>query len=326
LPTFTALTEREIDGQYSNERGRLLAGSWPGALGPSYAAFGHEVGWEDAAAKKDAKQKDRASRDRRRPTNPLADSMTLNQPAELLDDRLSLLAKIDLLRRQMDARGHMDAVDKYQSQAVELVLGGAAQAFDFRQENRKLIERYDTSHIAIGHKVFRPSTLGKQMLVARRLCEAGCGFVTVHSAGWDMHADGNNPGILKGMDMLGRSLDIAVSAFIEDTHDRGLDDKILLVITGDFGRTPKVNGRGGRDHWARLGMLAFAGGGLPMGQVIGQSARGADVPASQPLSAQHVMATVMHTLLDIGQLRLDASIPQELARFVQNHEPIRELV
>ncbi len=80
-----------------------------------------------------------------------------------------------------------------------------------------------------------------------------------------MHADGNNPGMVVGMDMLGRSLDQAVSAFLEDVEQRGLSEKILLVITGDFGRTPKVNKKGGRDHWARLGTLAFAGGGLNMG-------------------------------------------------------------
>ena len=120
------------------------------------------------------------------------------------------------------------------------------------------------------------------MLLARRLCEAGCGFVTVQSAGWDMHADGNNPGMDRGMEMLGRPLDKAVSAFLEDSKQRGLSDKVLLVITGDFGRTPKINKRGGRDHWANLCTLAFAGGGLKMGQVIGQSDRNAGCRPATP--------------------------------------------
>jgi uncharacterized protein (DUF1501 family) len=208
---------------------------------------------------------------------------------------------------------------------MNLILGGVAQAFDYQQESPRLVERYDTSHIKIGHKLFRPSTLGKQMLVARRLCEAGCGFVTIHSAGWDMHADGNNPGMVTGMDRLGRSLDQALSVFLEDVAQRGLSDKILLVVTGDFGRTPKVNKRGGRDHWARLGTLAFAGGGLRMGQVVGQSARNADVPASDPISTPEMMATVMHTLFDVGKLRLRQGLPPDLKKLIENGRPISAL-
>jgi len=321
MPTYALLTEREIDGQYSKEKGRVLKGSWPGALGPSYAPFGHEVGWADPTKDEDERRRSRYGKSE----NEMAAAMTLNQPEKMLDDRMSLLGKIDRLRREADAAGNMGAVDKFNAQAIDLVLGGASEAFDFQKEDPKLIERYDTSHIRIGHKRFRPSTLGKQLLVARRLCEAGCGFVTVHSAGWDMHADGNNPGMITGMEMLGRSLDKAVSAFIEDVHARGLDRNILLVITGDFGRTPKVNSRGGRDHWARLGTLAFSGGGLNMGQVIGQSARGADEPATKPIDASNLMASVFHTVFDVGELRLDSSIPADLSRAVQNHKPIHEL-
>src|SRR2546423_285157 len=94
---------------------------------------------------------------------------------------------------------------------------------------------------------------------ARRLIEAGAGFVTVQSAGWDMHADVNNPGIKAGMEMLGRPLDKALSAFLEDLEVRGLLDKVLVIVTGDFGRTPKINLRGGRDHWANLCTLALVG-------------------------------------------------------------------
>jgi uncharacterized protein (DUF1501 family) len=163
------------------------------------------------------------------------------------------------------------------------------------------------------------------MVLARRLCEAGCGFVSVHSAGWDMHADGNNPSIGIGMEMLGRSLDQAVSAFIEDLEQRGMSDDVLLVITGDFGRTPKVNKNGGRDHWSKLCTLAFAGGGLRMGQVIGQSSRKADAPLSTSISPAHILGTVLHTLFDVGQLRLDASLPADVLRLATQTEPIHEL-
>jgi uncharacterized protein (DUF1501 family) len=182
----------------------------------------------------------------------------------------------------------------------------------------------------IGHVRGRPhqmrsSTVGRQMLLARRLCEAGCGFVTVQNAGWDMHADGNNPGIADGMEMLGRPLDKALSAFLEDVEERGLAEKILLIITGDFGRTPKINNRGGRDHWSRLCTLAFAGGGLKMGQVIGQSDRSNGEPAGDAVSTPNLLATVLHYLFDVGKLRLDSSVPRDLSRRLEVAEPIAPL-
>ena len=163
-----------------------------------------------------------------------------------------------------------------------------------------------------------------KMLLARRLCEAGCGFVTVHSAGWDMHADGNNPGMIKGMNMLGPTVDQSVSTFLSDIEERGLSDKILLVITGDFGRTPKVNKKGGRDHWARLCTLAFAGGGLKPG-VVGRSDRQNGEPASNPINPENMMGTILHSVFDVGQLRVARNIPREVMQLVDNSPPIEEL-
>ena len=178
----------------------------------------------------------------------------------------------------------------------------------------------------VGHKIFRESTLGHQMLMARRMVEAGAGFVTVHSAGWDMHADGNNPGMVKGMNMLGWTVDKAVSAFLADLQARGLSDKVLLVMTGDFGRTPTINKKGGRDHWAKLGTLAFAGGGLPMGQVIGRADRRNGEPSDNPISPSMMMGTILRTLFDFGQLRIAQGIPQEIIRHVEDAHPIPQLV
>ena len=280
----------------------------------AYAPFNHQVGWGQAG--------DTTSQPK---PSPLAASIKLNLPAEVLESRLALLRSIDRFKRQYNTTETMDAVDKFTAQAMNLILGSGAEAFDYKQEDPRLVERYDTSKIRIGHKAFRPSTLGKQMLVARRLCEAGCGFVTVHSAGWDMHADGNNPGMGRGMEMLGRSLDQAVSVFLEDVQQRGLSEKILLVITGDFGRTPRVNKKGGRDHWAKLGTLAFAGGGLRMGQVIGQSAPKADVPGTTPISTPEMMSTIMHTLFDVGEMRLQTGLPPKLSKLVETGQPIGPL-
>jgi uncharacterized protein (DUF1501 family) len=129
------------------------------------------------------------------------------------------------------------------------------------------------------------------MLLARRMCEAGVGFVTLHFGGWDMHGQ-----IARGMQNLGPQVDHAVSAFLDDVHSRGLDKDVLLVITGEFGRTPKINGNAGRDHWAPLSTLALAGGGLKMGQVVGESNSKVEVPKSTPISPQDLMATVFHVL------------------------------
>jgi hypothetical protein len=316
MPTFSLLTEKEVDGQYSKELKRVIKGSAPGILGPSYAPFGLST------IKSASKHTRRSSKS----AGSIRDNMQLNLELDRFDDRRELLRKLDLLNQKMDSSGSLVGIDRFKRQAVDMIMGKASEAFDVTQEDPRLVERYDTSHIDIGFKKFRKSTLGHQLLLARRLCQAGCGFVTVHSAGWDMHADNNNPGMTVGMEMLGRTLDKAVSAFIDDVKQQGLTDKILLVVTGDFGRTPKMNSRGGRDHWARLATLAFSGGGLEMGQVIGQSARGADTPASDPISTENLMATIMHSLFDVGELRLQPQLPAELLRWVQNHEPIKQLM
>jgi uncharacterized protein (DUF1501 family) len=128
------------------------------------------------------------------------------------------------------------------------------------------------------------------------------------------------------MEMLGRPLDKAVSAFLEDLRRRGLSEKVLLIITGDFGRSPTINNRGGRDHWPRLCTLALAGGGLGMGQVIGQSSRKNDEPLTEPIAPAQVLATVMHTLFDIGALRVRPGVPRELLQTVESGAPIPGLM
>lgn len=301
MPTFALLNSQEVDPQYRNERGRVERGSKPGALGAAFGPF-NPAG-----------------------DGPAVENMKLTMPRGRLDDRRELLGALDRLKRQSEAGGQLDGVDKYTQQAFELILGSAAEAFDLSQEDPRIVERYDTSQFRVGKKKFRDSMLGRHMLTTRRLIEAGCGFVTVHSAGWDMHADGNNPGIVAGMEMLGRPVDRAVSAFLEDLENRGLNDKVLLVITGDFGRTPKVNKRGGRDHWPRLCTLALAGGGLKMGQIVGRSDRKNDVPATEPITTGNLMATVMHTLFDVGVLRVARGVPRDLLATVEENRPIEAL-
>jgi len=162
--------------------------------------------------------------------------------------------------------------------------------------------------------------IGHQLLLARRLCEAGCGFVTVHDGYdgvWDMHADGNNLNIKDGMEAVGPSFDHAVAAFIEDVEARGLSDKILLVCCGEMGRTPKLNKTGGRDHWPKLSPLMLYGGGLKMGQVIGRSNRDGGEPSADPLTPAHLISTILHTLFDVGKLRVTAGL-NEVAKLAEH--------
>ena len=301
MPTFTLLNSDEVDPQYRNEKGRVERGSHPGSLGAAFNPF--NPGGSGTSK----------------------ENMTLNMAPSRLDDRRALLAEVDRLHRDLEKRALPGGTDTYRTQAFDLILGRAVQAFDLSKESPRLVERYDTSMFRVGKKQFRDSVLGRHFLTARRLLESGCRFVTIHSAGWDMHADGNNPGIAAGMEMLGRPVDKAVSAFLEDLQQRGLLDKTLLVITGDFGRTPKINDRGGRDHWPQLCTLAFAGGGVN-GQVVGRSARRNDVPATEPIDASRLMATIIHSMFDVGKLRLARGVPNDLVRIIESGEPIHELV
>src|SRR5262249_1840256 len=146
--------------------------------------------------------------------------------------------------------------------------------------------------------------LGKQMLLARRLCEAGCGFVTVADSCWDFHGDGNNPPTPVGMSFLGPQLDHAVAAFLDDLQDRGLSDKVLLIITGEMRRSPKEGKNGGTNHHGPLTPLLLAGGGLKMGQVIGQSDKTGSTPATRPYKPDNLLATVLQAVFDAGELRI----------------------
>ena len=121
-------------------------------------------------------------------------------------------------------------------------------------------------------------------------------------------------------------LDHALSAFLEDLDARGLSDKILLVACGEMGRTPKINKDGGRDHWGNLAALLLAGGGLNVGQVIGQSSRDGGEPNSNPITIKHLLATILHTLFDVGELRLVPGLPRDIAQTMTGWEPIRGLV
>jgi hypothetical protein len=235
-------------------------------------------------------------------------NMNLRTTLDRLAERRSLLRTFDTMRRDIDRSGLARGLDSFEQQAYDLLLSRAREVFDVSREEPRTRDMYGSNPLA------------QQLLLARRLCEAGVGFVSLHFGGWDMHG-----GIANAMRQLGPQLDHAVAAFIQDCHDRGLDQDILLVITGEFGRTPRINGGAGRDHWAPLSTLAFAGGGLRMGQVVGESNSKAEVPRTTPITPQDLMATLFHVL----------GIPQDLhyndptgrpTPMINGGRPIAELI
>ncbi len=262
--------------------------------------------------------------------------LKLAMPPDLLNDRRGLLTRLDAMKTRLD-EAERAGLDGVRDKAFRILLGTVFEAFDLSRESAKLIECYDTAPLVRpenfnkklnNHKFYldNAQTLGKLLLLARRLCERGCRFVTVTTNFvWDMHADVNNAGMVEGMGYTGGPLDHALSAFLDDVKARGLSDKILLVACGEMGRTPKINKKGGRDHWGNLAPLLLAGGGLKMGKVIGQSNRMGGEPASEPVTNKNLISTIMHTLFDVGQLRIVRGLPREI-QTVATWTPISELI
>lgn len=234
-------------------------------------------------------------------------NMTLSLDRDRLTDRRGLLQQLGHVGRVAESVQATHGLDRFDEQAFDLILGNAPEAFSVEKEPKAVRERYGKG-------------LGEQMLLARKLCEAGCGFVTIQYGGWDMHN-----GIKAALEKRSPELDRAVAAFVADVYERSLNEKILLVISGEFGRTPRINTRGGRDHWAPLSTLALAGGGLRMGQAVGQSASKVDVPHSRPIRPQDLMATVFHVLGLSNQLQF-VNQQGRPVYMVENGRPIPELV
>src|SRR5262249_53464555 len=172
-------------------------------------------------------------------------NLRLNLPKERMDDRRELLAEMNRLNRQVEKDGDAHLLDRHQKQAYQMLLDGSvADALDLTREDPKTVARYDTgayvrpdgwSKVARGKAGLytgHARALGKQLLLARRLCEAGCGYVTIHAGYdgvWDMHADGNNLNMKDGMEAVGRCFDHAVAAFVEDCEARRLSERLLLL-------------------------------------------------------------------------------------------------
>lgn len=265
----------------------------------------------------------------------LQQDLRLNIPQTRLEDRKTLLAQLDTLKQLADASPSVAGTTALQQQAFETLVSGVAQAFDLSEEDPQLIERYDTERRANMDRIDKKwnnhqhyadhgASIGKLLLLARRLCEKGVGFVTVTTSFvWDMHADINNAPMREGMGYVGAPFDHAVATLIDDIEARGLSDKILLVCCGEMGRTPKINAGGGRDHWGEIAPLLLYGGGLPKGHVVGKSNREGSGPGSDPIKIPDLIATVMDSMLHLDQVRLLRGLPRSVIDTASQGTPIR---
>jgi hypothetical protein len=216
----------------------------------------------------------------------LPGGMTLAQ----LEDRRKLLSSFDTLRRDIDRSGTLDTLDKFQREAYELISSPAArQAFDIATEDPRLRDRYGRHN------------WGQSTLLARRLVEAGVTFVTVHMGGWDDHS-----AIEQAMKNKLPILDRAIASLVEDLSDRGLYERVVFCVCGEFGRTPKINGSAGRDHWGQSGFALLGGGGLKTGLAYGSTTDKGEFPKDRPVLPEDLLATLYAVLgIDTSQTFID---------------------
>jgi hypothetical protein len=198
-----------------------------------------------------------------------------------LDARRGLLQQLDRLQRVAETPNDpVRGMDSYTEKAYSLVTSPQAKAaFDVAKEDPKLREAYGRNRI------------GQQFLLARRLVEAGVPWVSVHWGGWDHHFN-----IFNDMKRQLPTLDSAFSTLLTDLRDRGLLENTLVVLLGEFGRTPKINEGPGRDHWGPGSAVAIAGAGVPGGTVIGATLPDGHSPSERPISPQDLACTIFHKM------------------------------
>lgn len=292
----------------------------PGFLGPGCGAFRPDISKLFARELEPGMKNELAARGANHTIQlTLADGLTLDR----LDDRKKLLAGFDDTRRELDASGAMDAMDKFNRQAINILTSGRlADALELDKEPAKTHDRY-TPPAGGGEKFVTAEDGGaaKKLLLARRLVEAGVRCVSVSFSDFDTHSK-NFP----RMRQLVPIVDHALAALVTDLDERGLLGDVVVVVWGEFGRTPRVNAGGGRDHWPEVGPALLVGGGIRGGQVIGATDRLGGKVVSRPVSYQEVFATLYQCLgINAGMTTLPdpTGRPQYL---LDRAEPIRELL
>ena len=288
IPAFVGLAPKAGHPPYGSP-------GHPGFLGPAFSAF--------------------------RPNGPGMEDLSLNGVTlDRLSDRRALLTGFDRFRRELDNSGLVEGLDAFNQQAFGILTSSKLmEALDVGREPAKVRERYgkgDPANYGDG----APRNC-EQFLVARRLVEAGARCVTLNFGRWDFHSN-NHSELLTHLPLF----DQAMSALVEDLHERGLDKDVAVVAWGEFGRTPQINADGGRDHWPQLGCALLAGGGMRTGQVIGATDRLGGEIAERGVHFGEVFATLYNQLgLDTARVTIPdlTGRPQYL---VDGWKPMRELV
>jgi Protein of unknown function (DUF1501) len=214
------------------------------------------------------------------PSGPGVENLRLASgiTAGRMDDRKELLGQFDTVRREIDASGTMKGMDSFAGRAFDMVASGTVRrALDLKHEDPRTRDRYKGI---------------EQFLTARRLVEAGVGCVTLHYGGWDTHSSN-----FKELKRQLPGLDRGIANLISDLHDRGMEDDVVTVVWGEFGRTPKINGSdAGRDHWGPVMSGLIAGGGLKMGQAIGATSARGEYPKDRPYKVPNLLSTIYQAM------------------------------
>ncbi len=230
-----------------------------------------------------------------------------------LEDRHQILDAMDNLRRDADKQA-ADLDEHYRKAFALLTSREATVAFDIAAEPDRVRDRYGRH------------TFGQSALVARRLVEAGVPFVTVNCVPWDHHGTANRLPTAEGGKKLIPPTDRAIAALVEDLIQRGLYEKTLVVVMGEFGRTPRMNPEGGRDHWGDVFSVLMGCGSMKMGQVVGKSNHRGESVVDRPISPQDVTSTVFHHLgIDASSVAFKDGTGRPIY-LVEKGSPIRELV
>jgi hypothetical protein len=313
FPGIGAIVDREIGSRSPGLPG-YVAIPYASSIGirPGYFG-GHTLGAQHNPFET---VNDASSPNYKVPNLGLTAGMSINQ----LDDRKSLSKRFDTMRKALDDRPDTQAMDRFSEEAYEFVTGrGAREAFDISKEDPKLRDQYGRH------------SWGQSTLLARRLAEAGSTFTTVHLGGWDHHWD-----LKKGYETNLPIVDSLVSALFSDVDDRGLLNEVLVVLCGEFSRTPKMNDGGnggppgskgtpGRDHWGNAMFCLMGGGGVKGGMIVGSTDAKGERPKERPVTPCNIHATI-YELLGIDP-RLQLLDPTgRPVNVLDDPTPIRELL
>jgi hypothetical protein len=267
------------------------------------------------------------------PMGPAREDMVLRGiTMSRLAERKALLKSFDHFRRDLDASGTIKGMDHFTEQAYGLLTSSRlADALDLSKEDIRVVERYGTGNPKVFMDGNGAPRVPQSLLMARRLIEAGARVVTLNYSKWDWHGGKNAEGRADNSIFLREAEDFpifdrCVSALVEDLHQRGLDKDCTVVILGEFGRTPKISERVGRDHWPQVNCALLAGGGMKTGQVIGATDRIAGEAVARPVTYGELFATLYQNLgIDVRRTTIQDlnARPQYL---VEDHAlPMREL-